>query len=73
MAAPDSTSLDVRALREALGLTQPEMAARGCVNVSTVWRWERNGAPKRGAARAFLEGLQREVDARDERREITTD
>lgn len=50
-------TLDLPAIREKLGLTQVALAERAGVDVSTVWRWENDGVPKRGPARAFLERL----------------
>lgn len=55
--------IDLTAIRERLGITQAELARRAGVDLSTVWRWENQGVPTRGPARAFLEGLAREADA----------
>ncbi|HEU5019657.1 MAG TPA: helix-turn-helix transcriptional regulator [Pseudolabrys sp.] len=52
-----STEIDLKALRKRYNWTQAELAARAGVDVATVWRWENEGLPKRGPARAFLEHL----------------
>lgn len=52
-----NSKLDLPVLRAALGLTQSELAEKAGVNVATVWRWENEGVPKRGPARAFLDRL----------------
>lgn len=51
------TELDVQALRAKLKLTQADLAQLAMVNIATVWRWENEGVPERGTARAFLERL----------------
>jgi transcriptional regulator with XRE-family HTH domain len=48
------TDLDLPAIREKLKLTQAALAERAGVDVSTIWRWEKEGIPKRGPARAFI-------------------
>lgn len=55
---PDSkTDIDVRALRDALGMTQEEFAREVGVSFTTVSRWETGrGAPSR-LARRQLEHL----------------
>ncbi len=55
--------IDIPAIREKLGLTQVELASKAGVDVSTVWRWENDGVPKRGPARAFLERLAEDAKA----------
>lgn len=50
-------AIDLPAIRKALGLTQEALAEQAGVNLSTVWRWENEGIPKRGPARAFIERL----------------
>lgn len=50
-------NLNVTEIRKKHNLTQPALAERAGVDVSTVWRWEHEGVPKRGPARAFLERL----------------
>lgn len=49
--------LDLPAIRKVLDLTQADLAKRAGVDVSTVWRWENEGVPRRGPARAFLDRL----------------
>ena len=51
------TELDVTAIRKTLALTQADLAKQAGVDVSTVWRWENEGVPSRGPARAFLDRL----------------
>lgn len=51
------TEIDLPAVRETLSLTQADLARKAGVDVSTVWRWENEGIPKRGPARAFLDRL----------------
>lgn len=47
-------------LRQAKGWTQTQMAEHFGVNLSTVWRWENEGIPERGATRKAIE---RELEA----------
>lgn len=49
--------IDLAAIRRSLKLTQPQLAEMAGVNLSTVWRWENEGVPTRGAARAFIDRL----------------
>ncbi len=49
--------IDLAAIRRSLKLTQPQLAEMAGVNLSTVWRWENEGVPKRGAAKAFIDRL----------------
>lgn len=53
--------LDIPAIRKALSLTQSQLADMAGVNLSTVWRWENDGIPKRGPARALLDRLNLEA------------
>lgn len=55
-------TLDIPAIRKTLKLTQADLAKQAGVDVSTVWRWENEGVPERGPARAFLDRLA--ADAR---------
>lgn len=57
----DGSASSVAAIRFRLGLTQTELAERARVDLATVWRWENEGVPTRGVARAYLEGLAREA------------
>lgn len=57
----NETPLDIPAIRKALCLTQSQLADMAGVNLSTVWRWENDGIPKRGPARALLDRLKVEA------------
>lgn len=48
--------IDVKAIREKLGLTQVQLAAEIGVDQGTVSKWE-NGAPPSGPARILLQEL----------------
>lgn len=61
-----SKALDIRAIRERLGLSRAELAKEAGVDVSTVCRWENGGVPVRGPARAFLERLDRQSESQPE-------
>lgn len=61
-----STELDIKAIRERLGLSRADLANEAGVDVSTVCRWENGGIPARGPARAFLERLSRQSEAQSE-------
>lgn len=52
--------IDLSALRKRHKLTQADLARLAGVDLSTVWRWENEGVPKRGPARAFLENLAKQ-------------
>ena len=52
-----SEILDLPLIRRKLKITQADLAKQAGVDVSTVWRWENDGVPERGPARAFLERL----------------
>lgn len=49
--------INVKALREGLGLSQAKFASALGVSQSVVCRWEKKGAPKHGAARQLLMGF----------------
>lgn len=51
------TTIDIPAIRKVLNLTQTQLAELAGVSISTVWRWENCGVPKRGPALAFLSRL----------------
>lgn|GEM_PF-3236470 len=53
--------LHIPTIRKALNLTQSQLADMAGVNLSTVWRWENEGIPKRGPARALLDRLYLEA------------
>jgi len=46
--------VDVRAIRQKLGLTQQEFAARFGFTVKSIRNWEQEGRQPEGAARAYL-------------------
>ncbi len=54
-----STPGHLRSLREALGLTQQEMASKLAVSMQTVSRWERGESRPRSSALGRLRTLQR--------------
>lgn len=54
-------ALDLKALRKSLNLTQAQLAEKVGVNLATVWRWENEGIPSRGPARAYLNKLAEEA------------
>lgn len=58
---------DLASIRAALGLTQAALAEQAGVDVATVWRWENEGIPKRGPAKAFIERLARDAAAKPKR------
>jgi len=70
-AAPDmAPEIDVRAIREAIGMTQGEFAAAYEFSVRTVQEWERGAKRPSGPARTLLraikgdpEGLRRALAA----------
>ena len=58
-----SDDIDVRALRERLGLTQADFADRFGFGLDTVRNWERRRRRPGGAARTFLKVIEREPEA----------
>lgn len=54
-------AFDLKTLRKKLNLTQSQLAEKIGVNLATVWRWENEGIPQRGTARAYLDQLAKEV------------
>lgn len=54
-------ALDLKTLRKKLNLTQAQLAEKIGVNHATVWRWENEGIPSRGPARAYLDKLAEEA------------
>jgi len=54
-----SQTIDVSKIRTSLNWSRARLAKEAGVDVSTVSRWETLGVPKRGAARALLEKLER--------------
>lgn len=58
-AAPDmAPDIDVRAIREAIGMTQVEFAAAYEFSVRTVQEWERGAKRPSGPARALLRAIK---------------
>jgi len=55
--------LDVKAIRQRLGLTQTEFAARFGFDVRSVENWEQGRRQPERPARAFLRVIEREPDA----------
>lgn len=58
-----TTPEQLRKARLDLGLTQPQIAERCRVDVSTVWRWENESIPDRGSARVLIEQIVAEAEA----------
>lgn len=56
-------TIDVKAIRERLGLSQPEFASRFGFELSAVQNWEQGRRQPAGAARAFLKVIEREPEA----------
>lgn len=54
-------AFDLKAVRRKLNLTQSQLAEKIGVNLATVWRWENEGIPQRGPARAYLDKLAEEA------------
>ena len=58
-AAPDmAPEIDVRAIREAIGMTQAEFAAAYEFSVRTVQEWERGAKRPSGPARTLLRAIK---------------
>lgn len=53
----ENANIDLPAIRRTLKLTQTQLAEMAGVNLSTVWRWEKEGLPTRGPAKAFIDRL----------------
>lgn len=53
-------TLNIKTVRETLGMSQADLAAKIGVDQSTISAWEKGGLPKRGLT---LDALQRRVDA----------
>lgn len=56
---PTWTAAEIRELRERLGLTQEQMAARVGVSFTTISRWERGHRPPSPMAAAALARIDR--------------
>ena len=61
MAAYMDYAFDLKTLRKKLNLTQSQLAGKIGVNLATIWRWENEGIPSRGPARAYLNKLAEEA------------
>ncbi|MEW6092222.1 MAG: helix-turn-helix domain-containing protein [Pseudomonadota bacterium] len=59
-----SNRIDIKFIREALGLSFEGLGERIGVHRTTVNRWENGRSEPKGAARKLLENLQREAEAR---------
>jgi putative transcriptional regulator len=58
-AAPDmAPDIDVRAIREAIGMTQVEFAAAYAFSVRTIQEWERGAKRPSGPARTLLRAIK---------------
>ena len=55
--------LDVRAIRERLGMSQPEFAARFGISVKTLRNWEQGHRQPEGPARAYLTVIKNDPDS----------
>jgi len=58
--------IDVRRIRQGLGLTQFEFAARFGFSVHTLRKWEQDGRQPEGPARAYLRVIERNPKAVEE-------
>jgi putative transcriptional regulator len=56
-------SIDVKALRTKMKLTQEEFALRFCLSVARVRDWEQGRSSPDGAVRAYLKVIEREPKA----------
>ena len=57
------TTIDVKAIRANLGMTQKEFAGQFGFSLGTLRNWERGHRRPEGAARAFLTVIARSPDA----------
>jgi putative transcriptional regulator len=55
--------IDVRRIRQQLGLSQDEFAARFGLSVATVREWEQDRRKPEGAARVLLTVIEKEPEA----------
>ena len=58
----DGMQIDVRLVRENLGESQARFGERFGVDQATVHRWEKNGLPAHGTARAAVENFIKSID-----------
>jgi putative transcriptional regulator len=56
-------TVDVRAIRSKLGLSQDQFATRFGISLSTLRKWEQGERQPEGAARAYLKVIDRIPDA----------
>jgi putative transcriptional regulator len=57
------TKLDVKALRERLGLTQNQFAGMIGVSIKTLQNWEQGRRQREGSAKALLRVVEKEPQA----------
>lgn len=50
-------TVNLKKVREQLGLERKDVAEMAGVDLSTICRWENGGVPSRGAAKAFVDRL----------------
>lgn len=63
-AAPDmAPDIDVRAIRDALGMTAQAFAATFAFNLRTLHEWERGGRRPSGPARTLLRAIKNDPEA----------
>jgi putative transcriptional regulator len=55
--------VDILAIREQLGFTQAEFAAKFCINLQTLKRWEKGEHKPQGIALTLFNILQKEPEA----------
>ena len=59
----DVSSLDVKAIRQHIGMTQTEFASAFGISVGTLRHWERGDRTPRGPARVLLNVVAKEPQA----------
>ncbi len=57
------STLDVKAIRDGLGMSRAEFATRFGFSETTIERWEAGHQTPRGPERAYLRVIEREPDA----------
>lgn len=55
---------ELYAIRLKLGMSQVQLAEHLQVNIATIWRWENDGVPAKGAARGIINRLAKEAAAK---------
>jgi putative transcriptional regulator len=58
-----SASIDVKAVRKQVGMTQAQFAASLCISLGTLQRWERGDRMPRGPALVLLHVVAKEPKA----------